>query len=48
MNEKEDKNKDKVEQLLIRFIEKATSKEATTAEIEALPHVAEVLLKYLG
>lgn len=37
----------RLEEALIEFIERAASKKATTAEIEALPAVADVLVKII-
>lgn len=35
---------DKLEDLLLEFVERATKKEATTAELAVLPDVAKVLV----
>ncbi|MEO2235561.1 hypothetical protein [Thomasclavelia ramosa] len=39
--------KDKFEDLLLEFVERATKKEATTAELAVLPDVAKILITLL-
>ena len=39
--------KDKFEDLLLEFVERATKKEATTAELAILPAVAKILITLL-
>ncbi|WP_301092488.1 hypothetical protein [Thomasclavelia cocleata] len=39
--------KDKLEDLLLEFVERVTKKEATTAELAVLPDVAKVLATLL-